>query len=112
MTAVESQRTVREYVPVDVELKEDARKLVESWRRQNPSSQSQVRLSGLLDIWSDQGARRIQLRLKELGYYSLDVDGRWGAGSRAALQRFKEGVPWLPTDDHWDESTQRALFGN
>ena len=55
-------------------------------------------------------ARRVQSRLKALGYYRHAIDGAFGRGSVAALRAFKRDHPRLPADDVWDPDTAAALF--
>jgi peptidoglycan hydrolase-like protein with peptidoglycan-binding domain len=35
--------------------------------------------------------RNVQQRLRALGFYRGGVDGLWGAGTQAALERFQQG---------------------
>jgi hypothetical protein len=60
----------------------------------NPSSRSD-------SLW-------IQAKLRELGYYSGDINGNWGPVSRSALRDFKT-MNGLPGDDRWDRDTEQAL---
>jgi Putative peptidoglycan binding domain len=55
-------------------------------------------------------AIRIQARLRELGFYSVNIDGAWGPNSRAALQAFKN-QNGLPADGTWDAATESKLLG-
>jgi peptidoglycan hydrolase-like protein with peptidoglycan-binding domain len=53
-------------------------------------------------------AMRVQRRLSDLGY-AIAVDGTWGAGSRAALRRFKKANGLLG-NDAFDAETVVRLF--
>jgi len=55
-------------------------------------------------------AKAIQIRLAELGFYKMAIDGMWGRDSRAALRVFKEKNS-LKSPEQWDKETQVALFG-
>ncbi len=35
--------------------------------------------------------RNVQARLRSLGFYRGEVDGAWGAGTQAAIERFQQG---------------------
>lgn len=56
-------------------------------------------------------ARKVQQRLKELGFYAGGVDGQWGASSRRALRQFKS-MNGLEDTPIWDDETQSLLFPN
>ena len=87
-------------------LRLDAQRMLLSWSELNSS------LSGerLADITTQSGARLVQMRLTELGYYSGAIDGIWGQASRTALRSFKYSQPELDYNDIWDLATQRALM--
>jgi hypothetical protein len=51
----------------------------------------------------------IQTKLHDLGYFSGNVIGIWGAASRNALRDFKT-MNGLPEDDKWDQETEKALL--
>ncbi|MCF3935854.1 peptidoglycan-binding protein [Acuticoccus sp. M5D2P5] len=55
-------------------------------------------------------ARRVQRRLKALGYYRSAIDGAFGRGSVAALLAFKRDHPRLPANAVWDPDTSAALL--
>ena len=54
-------------------------------------------------------ASRINLRLRELGFYSGKTDTVWSPASRVALRNFKSKNS-LPVDDVWDGPTEYALL--
>jgi hypothetical protein len=54
-------------------------------------------------------ARLVQARLHELGYYSGNGGGVWGAASRNALRDFKS-MNGLQDDDKWDKETEQRLL--
>jgi hypothetical protein len=54
-------------------------------------------------------ARVVQQRLAELGFFHVSATGVWGSNSRQALAAFKAQAQ-LPTNDLWDEATERSLF--
>ncbi len=41
--------------------------------------------------------RNVQSRLRTLGFYRGQVDGTWGAGTQAAIERFQQGRGLQPT---------------
>ncbi len=41
--------------------------------------------------------RNVQARLRTLGFYRGGVDGNWGAGTQAAVERFQQGRGLQPT---------------
>jgi peptidoglycan hydrolase-like protein with peptidoglycan-binding domain len=41
--------------------------------------------------------RNVQFRLRTLGFYRGQVDGTWGAGTQAAIERFQQGRGLQPT---------------
>jgi hypothetical protein len=53
-------------------------------------------------------ALRIQAALRELGYFSGNVNGTWGPASRRALRDFK-AMNGFPDNDEWDRETEQAL---
>jgi hypothetical protein len=94
---------------VESELQQERPRLVEQGLAMLPSRAQSESASGSLNPYKPDHARRIQQRLRELGYYTQAVDGDWGPGSRDALEAFK----WrqgLARNDLWDEETQRRLF--
>jgi peptidoglycan hydrolase-like protein with peptidoglycan-binding domain len=54
-------------------------------------------------------AMLIQARLAEMGFYAAAVDGSFGKGSRAALEKF-QASKGLGGKGNWDLPTQQALF--
>lgn len=50
----------------------------------------------------------LQNRLSELGFFTGQIDGVWGPGSRSALREFKL-KNGLKADDQWTGETERAL---
>lgn len=58
-----------------------------------------------------EGVRRLQQRLKNLGFYSGSVDGSYGAGTVAAVQAF-QSMNNLRVDGKAGPATQRALYGS
>ncbi|MEI6160243.1 MAG: peptidoglycan-binding domain-containing protein [Roseococcus sp.] len=46
---------------------------------------------------SQAAIRNVQQRLRALGYYRGGVDGLWGAGTQAAIERFQQGRGLQPT---------------
>ncbi|MFW6005510.1 MAG: peptidoglycan-binding domain-containing protein [Desulfonatronovibrionaceae bacterium] len=63
----------------------------------------------LLVITDNQDASRIQARLKDLGFYTMKVDGIWGPGSKGALEKFQMSSGLQPSGK-WDMGTQMKLF--
>lgn len=56
-----------------------------------------------------QAVRQLQQRLKDLGYYSGSVDGKYGAGTVSAVQSF-QGANNLSADGIAGRSTQAKLY--
>jgi peptidoglycan hydrolase-like protein with peptidoglycan-binding domain len=46
---------------------------------------------------SRSAVRNVQSRLRALGFYRGGVDGAWGAGTQAAIERFQQGRGLQPT---------------
>lgn len=46
---------------------------------------------------SQSAVRNVQARLRALGFYRGGVDGMWGAGTQAAIERFQQGRGLQPT---------------
>lgn len=63
----------------------------------------------LLDTSVSLGAKIIQARLAQLGYYSDKIDGVWKKHSLKALKNFKKNRG-LTDNDKWGPATQKALF--
>jgi Putative peptidoglycan binding domain len=57
---------------------------------------------------SEEQVRRIQSRLRDLGFLSAASTGAWDAGSRDALQDFKV-INGLDNDETWDYQTSEKL---
>ena len=57
------------------------------------------------------GVRRLQQRLKELGYYTGSVDGKFGEGTSAAVMAFQL-TNNLTVDGKAGPATQRVLYGS
>ena len=53
--------------------------------------------------------RKLQERLQELGYYSGEVDGQFGPGTREAVVTFQK-MNGLEADGMAGEETQRVLY--
>lgn len=78
---------------------------------------SPVRASGapdtskqrLLDTTNRDDASAIQARLAQRGFYTMKVDGLWGAGSRNALRNFQRATG-IRDDGLWNMETQMKLF--
>ena len=62
-----------------------------------------------LDPSQQTDARAIQEKLAQLGYYHMKVDGKFGKGSRKALEKFKIDYN-LGHNGNWDLATQKVLF--
>ena len=52
--------------------------------------------------------KKVQTRLKELGYYKLGVDGIFGSGTRTAVRKFQKDYG-LTVDGIVGANTERAL---
>ena len=52
--------------------------------------------------------RQVQQRLRALGFYRGGVDGMWGAGTQAALERFQQGRG-LQANGQLNPATAQAL---
>jgi curli biogenesis system outer membrane secretion channel CsgG len=63
----------------------------------------------LMNPFVKEDAKKIQARLKELGYYTSVVDGIWGKGSQGALAAFMKNQG-LPQPGIWSMEAQKALF--
>ena len=59
---------------------------------------------------SGQAVRQLQQALKNLGYYSGTVDGKYGSGTVDAVKLFQQ-MNGLRVDGKAGEATQRALYG-
>ncbi len=96
------QKAQREAESRQPQLQAQAAAILSSWRA--PSAQP------LLDLRATEAAARVQMRLKELGFYRGTVDGVWGPKSRMALMSFKQSNG-LGSGDSWDLGAQAALLG-
>lgn len=63
----------------------------------------------LRSIDTQDGARSVQRRLRDLGYLADDADGSWGSRSRNALKQFQARAK-IPRANGWDRRSERALF--
>jgi uncharacterized membrane protein/peptidoglycan hydrolase-like protein with peptidoglycan-binding domain len=62
------------------------------------------------DLSVAEQTEEVQRRLTRYGYLPAAPTGVWGTMSRQALRTFKAAHD-LPEDDHWDQRTERVLFG-
>ncbi len=78
-----------------------------------PGSKSNPIASGsiFLNPSKNNDARLIQTRLSEMGYYTKNIDGDFGRGSKNALKEFKKDQG-LGDNFNWDLNTQKLLFKN
>lgn len=60
---------------------------------------------------SSDAVRQLQQQLKNLGYYSGSVDGKYGSGTVSAVMAFQQ-MNNLKVDGKAGPATQRALYGN
>jgi len=74
-----------------------------------PESVDAVTSRQLLDLHEIEGAKRVQQRLKDLGFLFEAADGVWGLRSRRALQDFR-AANGLGDGDTFDEATQERLL--
>lgn len=63
------------------------------------------------DMKNSAQVKRLQQRLKELGYYAGSVDGSFGAGTEAAVMDFQR-VNGLYVDGVAGTSTLKVIYGN
>jgi peptidoglycan hydrolase-like protein with peptidoglycan-binding domain len=63
------------------------------------------------NLASAEDAEAVQQRLIRFGYLGASSPGPWGPRSSEALRAFKAAHS-LVADDHWDEATERVLFGS
>jgi hypothetical protein len=79
---------------------------------QSPKPETEISMPALRGAEKNPSSRSdslwIQAKLRELGYYSGDINGNWGPVSRSALRDFKT-MNGLPGDDRWDRDTEQAL---
>jgi hypothetical protein len=64
-----------------------------------------------IDIRRLEDAKRIQLRLRELGFFAGTADGIWGPRARSALKAFRVANR-LGQDDAWDAITETRMFSD
>lgn len=57
-----------------------------------------------------EAVKKLQQRLKELGYYTGSVDGSYGSGTLSAVRAFQSAMQ-LNVDGKAGPATQRALYG-
>jgi peptidoglycan hydrolase-like protein with peptidoglycan-binding domain len=57
---------------------------------------------------STNSVRAIQARLRQLGFYNGAIDGEWGPGSMAGVQRFQQ-THGLPADGRLNGATVQAM---
>lgn len=57
---------------------------------------------------SGDSIRMLQARLRQLGFYSGEIDGAWGAGSISGLQNF-QAAHNLPADGRLTKATVQAM---
>ena len=68
--------------------------------RQGPASGAgadAAALAATSNTLSRSAVRNVQSRLRTLGFYRGQVDGTWGAGTQAAIERFQQGRGLQPT---------------
>lgn len=94
-------------------LSRDASRIAAEWRRSStpPSIKETAGAAvSLIDLQTRAGARAVQRRLQELGFYGGIVDGVWGPRSRTALRNFMRSTQFADISN-WNLSAQRALMG-
>ncbi len=74
------------------------------------SSSSSTGYTTLQDGDKGDDVKKLQQRLKELGYYSGSVDGSFGSGTLSAVRAFQSAMQ-LTVDGKAGPATQRALYG-
>lgn len=78
------------------------------------STSSSTSTSGYVTLQegdSSDAVRKLQQQLKNLGYYSGSVDGKYGSGTVAAVMAYQR-MNNLTVDGKAGEATQRALYGD
>jgi hypothetical protein len=78
---------------------------------QKGASQMRADTPPNINIRRLEDAKRIQLRLIELGFLSGTADGIWGPHARGALKAFRV-ANGLGQDDGWDAITEKRMFGD
>lgn len=89
---------------------DDARSANESSSSSSSSATSSTGYTTLEDGAEGAQVKKVQQALKNLGYYKGSVDGKYGAGTAAAVKEFQR-VNNLTVDGKAGPATQRMLFG-
>ena len=76
---------------------------------QESATSSKLQTNRLLNPSNNRDAKIIQRMLAQLGHYKLKIDGLWGKGSRAALQKFQR-IEGLSATGVWTMETQKRLL--
>lgn len=84
---------------------ENTQSELENVLREGPLSSGLILLQPSVPL----GAKIIQKRLSDLGFYTAGINGKWGKIVRMALKKFKKSVK-LPANGKWNMETQKALF--
>ena len=74
-----------------------------------PAASASPATNALLSLGKSVDARKVQQRLKDLGFLSGAVDGAWGPQARQALRTFKN-ANGLENSAIWDKETQSLLM--
>lgn len=92
-------------------LQEEGASLVAEWRTSAPGPTRPPQPDPLitLDLLIPAEARRVQLRLAELGFFRGQADGTWGPASRSAMRAFNN-VNGLGDTDSADTPKLTRLF--
>lgn len=90
---------------------ETLKKLYSSSARSTSSSVGIIGTSIQRGLKNSSAVRRIQARLKELGYYTGNVDGDFGASTEAAVKAFQSANNLSP-DGRVGSKTYQALFSS
>ncbi len=91
----------------------NAPKIEESEKKKSGRDTSSIASTGFetLENGSEGSAvKKLQQRLKDLGYYSGNADGRFGDATEAAVMAFQQQNN-LTVDDKAGPATQRVLYG-
>lgn len=79
-----------------------------------PTPTTEISSTGYVSLRRDSygdSVRNLQTKLKSLGYYSGNVDGKYGAGTEAAVRAFQSAKN-LRVDGIAGPATQRALYSS
>ena len=87
LTADETLPPIKEAVPIPDRKPEVARKSIDT----------------------EEGAKAVQRRLRQLGFFAGDADGTWGPKSRLALKQFLRRAH-IPSSSGWSRRAERVLF--